>query len=217
MLGWRIILPSGNANHGTREMIRKEILAVFLLAAGPAFAQGAAPGVTPVMAPALAPAKGDAKLTVTSSGFQNGAPIPDLYTQNGQNVSPPLSWSRGPAGTKSYVVLTEDSGVSRPQPIFHWVFYDVPANVTSLGQGVATDAKPATPAGAMNGLNIARKVGYMGPKPPAGQTHPYHFEVFALDTTLGLDPASADRNAVVAAMTGHVLAEGETVGMYTGK
>jgi Raf kinase inhibitor-like YbhB/YbcL family protein len=216
MLRWRIILPAGNANHGTREMIRNEILAVFVLAAmtGPSFAQGAA---TPVLALTLAPAKGDAKLAVTSSGFQDGAAIPDLYTQNGQNVSPPLSWSRGPDGIKSYVVLTEDSGVSRPQPNIHWVFYDVPANVTSLAQGVSTDAKPATPAGAMNGLNIARKVGYIGPKPPAGQMHPYHFEVFALDTSLGLDPASADRNAVVAAMKGHVLAEGETVGLYTGK
>jgi Raf kinase inhibitor-like YbhB/YbcL family protein len=196
-------------------------LAVFFAAAAisPAFAQGVAPagGVTPVMAPTLAPAKGGATLSVTSSGFANGAPIPDTFTQNGQNMSPPLSWSRGPAGTKSYVVLTEDSGVSRPSPIFHWVLYDVPASVTSLPQGVATDARPATPAGAMNGLNIAKKVGYMGPKPPAGQTHPYHFEVFALDTTLGLDSASADRNAVVTAMTGHVLAEGETVGMYTGK
>jgi Raf kinase inhibitor-like YbhB/YbcL family protein len=200
-------------------MIRKEILAGLLLTASisPTFAQGAPATVTPVMAGTLAPAKGDAKLTVTSSAFQSGGVIPETYSQNGQNVSPPLSWSRGPAGTKSYVVLVEDSGVSRPQPIFHWVFYDLPANVMSLSQGVATDAKPAAPAGAMNGLNIAKKSGYMGPKPPAGQTHPYHFEVFALDETLGLDPVSADRNAVVSAMTGHVLAEGETVGMYTGK
>ena len=69
----------------------------------------------------------------------------------------------------------------------------------------------------MNGLNIRKAAGYMGPKPPAGQTHPYHFEVFALDKSLDLDPASADRNAVVAAMAGHVLAEGEIVATYTGK
>jgi Raf kinase inhibitor-like YbhB/YbcL family protein len=128
-----------------------------------------------------------------------------------------LSWTPGPTGTKSYVVLTEDSGVSRPQPIFHWVLYNVPANVTALPQALPTDAKLAEPAGAVNGLNIRKASGYMGPKPPAGQTHPYHFEVFALDKTLELDPSTADRNAVVAAMTGHVLAEGEIVGMYTGK
>ena len=182
---------------------------------GAAFAQDAS--TTPIMAPTLAPAKNGASLTVTSSAFKNGAVFPEMYTQNGQNISPPLSWTAGPAGTKSYVVLTEDLGVSRPQPVFHWVLYDVPANVTSLPQALPTDATLAKPAGAMNGLNIRKASGYMGPKPPAGQTHPYHFEVFAVDKTLALDPSSADRNAVVAAMKGHVLAEGEIVGMYTGK
>jgi Raf kinase inhibitor-like YbhB/YbcL family protein len=169
------------------------------------------------MASTLAPAKGGAALTVTSSAFKNGGVLPEIYTQNGQNISPPLSWTPGPVGTKSYVVLTEDSGVSRSQPVFHWVLYNVPANLTSLPQALPTDAKLAEPAGAINGLNIRKASGYMGPKPPSGQTHPYHFEVFALDKTLALDPSSADRNTVVAAMKGDVLAEGEIVGMYTGK
>jgi Raf kinase inhibitor-like YbhB/YbcL family protein len=169
------------------------------------------------MASTLAPAKGGATLTVTSSAFKNGGVFPEMYTQNGQDISPPLSWTAGPAGTKSYVVLTEDSGVSRPQPIFHWVLYNVPTNITSLPQALPTDTKLTEPAGAINGLNIRKASGYMGPKPPSGQTHPYHFEVFALDKTLALDPSSADRNTVVAAMKGDVLAEGEIVGMYTGK
>lgn len=193
------------------------IAATLTLWAGAAIAQdmsGAA--TTPVLASTLDPAANGAKLVVTSSAFSNGGTFPNIYTQNGQNISPPLSWSRGPAGTKSYVILTEDSGVARPQPVFHWVLYNVPGAVTSLPQALPTDPKLATPAGAMNGLNIRKASGYMGPKPPAGQTHPYHFEVFAVDTVLDLDPTSADRNAVVAAMKGHVLAEGEIVGMYTG-
>lgn len=193
------------------------IAATLTLWAGAAIAQdmsGAA--TTPVLASTLDPAANGAKLVVTSSAFSNGGTFPNIYTQNGQNISPPLSWSRGPAGTKSYVILTEDSGVARPQPVFHWVLYNVPGAVTSLPQALPTDPKLAAPAGAMNGLNIRKASGYMGPKPPAGQTHPYHFEVFAVDTVLDLDPTSADRNAVVAAMKGHVLAEGEIVGMYTG-
>jgi Raf kinase inhibitor-like YbhB/YbcL family protein len=182
---------------------------------GTAFAQDAS--TTPVMASTLAPAKGGVTLTVMSSAFKNGEMFPEVYTQNGQNISPPLSWTRGPAGTKSYVVLTEDSGVNRPQPVFHWVLYNVPANVTNLPQALPTDAKLAEPADAINGLNVRKASGYMGPKPPAGQTHPYHFEVFALDKMLLLDPSSTDRNAVVAAMKGSVLAEGEIVGIYTGK
>jgi Raf kinase inhibitor-like YbhB/YbcL family protein len=191
------------------------VVAILAAWSGASLAQNDA--TTPVMAPALAPAKGDHKLTVASSAFKNGDALPEIYTQNGQNISPPLSWSRGPAGTKSYVILTEDSGVARPQPVFHWVLYNVPASVTSLPQALPTDAKLSAPAGAMNGLNIRKAAGYMGPKPPAGQNHPYHFEVFAVDETLDLDPATADRNAVVTAMTGHVLAEGEIVGTYTGK
>ena len=193
--------------------------AILSALASPVLAQGmsSSAGTSPVLASTLDPAKGSAKLVVTSSAFKDGGEFPDAYTQNGQNISPPLAWTRGPSGTQSYVILTEDSGVARPQPIFHWVLYNVPASVTSLAQGLPTDAKLSNPAGAMNGLNIRKASGYMGPKPPAGQTHPYHFEVFAVDKTLDLDPATADRNAVVAAMKDHVLAQGEIVGMYTGK
>jgi Raf kinase inhibitor-like YbhB/YbcL family protein len=111
----------------------------------------------------------------------------------------------------------EDSGVERPFPIDHWALYNIPANVTNLPQGVPAIARPEYPAGAVNGLNIAKRAGYIGPKPPPGKTHPYHFEVFALDTKLALDPATTDRTAVANAMRDHVLAEGEIVGMYTGK
>jgi len=69
----------------------------------------------------------------------------------------------------------------------------------------------------MQGLNARKAAGFLGPKPPAGQTHAYHFEVFALDTKLHLDPANTDRNAVVAAMKDHVLAGGDIVANYTGK
>lgn len=172
---------------------------------------------TPVMASTLAPARGGAHLMVTSDAFKNGGEVPNTFSQNGQNISPPLSWTRGPADTKSYVVLVEDSGVKRSQPIFHWVLYNVPATTTRLPQDVSKDVSPAAIPGAKNGLNIRKAIGYMGPKPPAGETHPYHFEVFALDVVLNPDPATADRNTIVGAMKGHVLAEGELVGMYTGR
>jgi Raf kinase inhibitor-like YbhB/YbcL family protein len=187
--------------------------------AGYANAQTAAApaGGPPVLATTLAPAKGGAKLTVTSPDFKTGDSLNDMFTQNGASKSPAISWSKGPAGTQSYVLLTEDAGGQRADPVIHWVVYDIPADATGLPQGVPTDAKIASPAGAMNGLNQRGEPGYRGPKPPAGQTHPYHFEVFALDTKLGLDPASANRMAVVNAMKNHVLAEGEVIANYTGK
>jgi len=172
--------------------------------------------VTPTLAMTLAPATGGATLTVTSSAFKNDETLPSRYTQYGRNESPPLHWSRGPDGTQSYVVLVEDSGVHRAEPIFHWVLYNVPGKVTHLAAHLPTTPELKMPAGAMNGLNIRKTSGYMGPRPPKGQTHPYHFEVFALDETLSLSPDMATRDAVVDAMKGHVLAEGEIIGNVSG-
>lgn len=157
------------------------------------------------------------KLTVSSFSFQNDGKLADMYTQNGYNWSPSLSWTAGPKGTKSYVVLVEDTGVKRAEPIVHWVMYDIPADTTTLPERLGRKARLISPMGALQGKNIAQKIGYIGPKPPAGETHPYHFEVFALDQTLKIDPDKADRDAVVDAMKGHVLAAGEIVANYAGK
>jgi phosphatidylethanolamine-binding protein (PEBP) family uncharacterized protein len=69
----------------------------------------------------------------------------------------------------------------------------------------------------MQGKNAMGKMSYIGPKPPAGQTHPYHFQVFALNTRLDIDPTNADRTAVINAMKGRVIASGDVIGNYTGK
>ena len=139
--------------------------------------------VEPKAAVMILHAKNETKLTVTSTSFENNGVITDTFTQNGQNKSPTLSWTAGPAGTQSYVVLTEDTGVKRAQPIDHWVVYDIPAKATMLPEGLGMEVELVSPMGAQ-GKNIANKVGYIGPKPPVGETHPYHFEVFALDKKL---------------------------------
>lgn len=184
--------------------------------AGIARAQGSS-ATTPVLAVAMAPARGGAPLRVASSAFRGGHTIPRRFTQFGASESPPLHWTRGPSGTQSYVLLVEDSGVNRPEPFIHWVLYNVPAAVTHLAANLSRDPQLKQPAGAMNGLNGRDQPGYIGPRPPRGQTHPYHFEVFALDRTLSLAPDGATRHAVVNAMKGHVLAEGQLVGNVTGR
>ena len=168
----------------------------------------------PKLAKELVPARGNQKIIVTSPAFAGGDSIPDRYTQNGDNMSPSIEWAKGPQGTRSYVLLAEDAGVANPDPIVHWVVYDINPAVTRLAQALPTDAKLDI---ANQGKNVAGRMGYVGPKPPAGQAHPYHFEVFALNTRLNLDPEKADRAAVVAAMKGKVLASGDLIGVYTGK
>ena len=196
------------------------LLAAAALFGATAYAQGQAPAAggegPPVLASKLAPSKGGSlRMLVTSGSFSGGSQLDDRYTQNGDNMSPSLTWQKGPPGTQSYVVLAEDSGVNRAEPIVHWVIYNIPSTTTTLPQNVPTDATLEN--GAMQGKNIRGSAGYIGPKPPAGQTHPYHFQVFSLNTKLTLDPATSDRNAVVAAMKNHVLATGDLVAMYTGK
>ncbi len=193
-------------------------MAAVALFAASAFAQGQAPAGDgpPVLANKIATAKGgSSRLLVTSGAFVTGGDLDDKYTQNGDNMSPSINWSKGPQGTQSYVVLAEDSGVNRAEPIVHWVIYNIPSTATSLPQNVPTDATLEN--GASQGKNIRGTAGYIGPKPPAGQTHPYHFQVFAVNGRLNIDPATADRNTVVNAMKNRVLASGDLVANYTGK
>jgi para-nitrobenzyl esterase len=161
------------------------------------------------LALANVPAKGGAKLTVTSPAFKPGGDIPFENTQYRGNVFPGLSWSAGPAGTKSYVVIMQDGdAMVRGAPILHWTMANIPATVTQLDAGMT-----APPSGAAFGPNIRGAAqAYMGPHTPAGPKHRYHFQVFALDTTLPAE-ALAGYDALTGAMKDHVLASGETIGL----
>lgn len=155
------------------------------------------------------PAKGSATLTVTTPAFKPGGDIPFENTQYRGNVFPGLSWTAGPAGTKSYAIIMQDADAMRAEmPILHWTMVNIPATITKLDPGM-TDP----PAGAQNGPNIrGPDHSYMGPRTPAGPKHRYHLQVFALDTTLP-DDARASYDALVAAMKDHVLASGEVIGL----
>jgi para-nitrobenzyl esterase len=155
------------------------------------------------------PARGGAKLTVSSPAFPAGGDIPFENTQYRGNVFPGLAWSAGPSGTRSYVIIMQDTDAMRQgAPILHWTMANIPANVTKLDAGMT-----AAPAGAQHGPNIrGANQPYMGPRTPAGPKHRYHFQVFALDTTLPAE-ATATYAALTAAMKDHVLASGETIGL----
>jgi Raf kinase inhibitor-like YbhB/YbcL family protein len=179
------------------------------------------PLAAPVVAQASGPialqspgAQARETLRLASSGFQPNGPIPMEYSFYGKNISPPLSWSAGPRGTKAYALIAEDPDAPGPTPYVHWVIYDIPAATTSLTRAIRNRADLSSPKGAMQGSNSHGGVGYHGPSPPVGDpAHHYHFQLFALDRPLKLKPG-ADRDAVVKAMAGHVIARGELVGLY---
>jgi Raf kinase inhibitor-like YbhB/YbcL family protein len=143
-------------------------------------------------------------LQVRSTAFADGTVIPKKYTCDGENVSPPLEWSGAPRGATSIAVICDDPDA--PSGLFtHWVLYDVPANVRKLAEGSS--------GGGKEGVNDFNELGYGGPCPPPNGPHRYFFHVYAL----GLDsigPSGLSRHAVITAMRGHILAEGELMGRY---
>ncbi len=158
------------------------------------------------------PAKNGARLTVTTPAFSDGGDIPFENTQYKGNVFPGLSWSAGPAGTKSYVIIMQDTdGLMRNSnglPILHWTMANIPAAMTKLDAGMTKE-----PDGAAYGPNArGTNQPYLGPRTPPGPKHRYHLQVFALDTVLAAD-AFATYATLTAAMDGHVLASGEVVGL----
>jgi Raf kinase inhibitor-like YbhB/YbcL family protein len=159
---------------------------------------------------------GKAKLTVTSAEVKQDVLIPNDNSSFGKSLSPQVTWTKGPASTKSYVVAMEDSDAqARGAPITHWVAFNIPASTTSLPGGLPPQGTAATPAGFTAGNNIRGTAAYMGPGTPPKATHHYHLEVLALDTTLPL-MTGASRADVASAIQGHVVGTGEVVGLFTG-
>lgn len=152
-------------------------------------------------------------LTLESPAFAAMAEIPAVHTCDGKDSAPPLRWSGAPQGTQSFVMIVDDPDAPDPaapkRTYVHWVLYDVPANASSLPEGVTRDGLPA---GTREGVNDWDRAGYGGPCPPIGR-HRYFFKLFALDTKLG-DLGRATKADVERAMPGHVLARAELVGTY---
>ena len=149
-------------------------------------------------------------IVVKSPAFEEGRSIPPRYTADGGDVSPPLTWSGVPHGTRSLVLLCEDPDA--PHGIWaHWVLFNLPPETRQLDEGASS--RPTLPGGAAQGNNSFGQTGYGGPAPPPGPPHRYYFKLTALATTLSL-PAGAKREQVLAAMEGHVLGEGWLMGVY---
>jgi len=150
-----------------------------------------------------------ASIEVTSTAFQAGERIPVKYTCDGDDVSPPLSWSSIPAGTKSLALICDDPDAPMGTWV-HWVIYNLPATATGLPENVPPH--PILKDGARQGMSDFKRIGYGGPCPPSG-THRYSFRVYAIDSKLELEPGVAKAD-ILKGMEGHLLAEGSLMGRY---
>lgn len=143
-------------------------------------------------------------MKLTSPVFTNNQSIPQKYTCDGQDISPPLQISEVPEGTASLVLIIDDPDA--PMGTWdHWVVWNINPSTTSIEEDGVSE-------GAVQGMNSFGKQPYGGPCPPSG-THHYYFKLYALDTRLELDVSSKKKDVEVA-MEGHILDRAELVGLY---
>jgi len=106
---------------------------------------------------------------------------------SGENISPELSWENAPKGTQAFAVTMYDKDAPTGSGFWHWVVFNIPANVTELKSGAGDVTKMIAPQGSVQSNTDAGKPGYVGPCPPPGAPHEYLITVFALKTKLDLD------------------------------
>jgi Raf kinase inhibitor-like YbhB/YbcL family protein len=153
-------------------------------------------------------------MTLRSDAFANGRAIPRRYSEDVEDLSPPLTWTGLPQGTKELALIVDDPDAPRPEPWVHWVLYKIPADVRTLTEGLPRTPTLHVPPSALQGKNSWGTDGYRGPAPPKGHgTHHYHFRLYALDAPLAA-AQGLDKAGLLEAMRGHVLAEAELVGTY---
>ena len=154
--------------------------------------------------------QGNLTLVLTSDAFPANGTIPVRYTCDGEGLSPPLSWSNVPEGTRSFALILEDPDA--PMGTYtHWVLSNIPGEMRELPAGIPPGRELQD--GELQGVNSARKAEYAGPCPPSGSTHRYVLIVWALDDSV--DPSgTVDAATLRKAMEKHVLRTGQLTGTY---
>jgi Raf kinase inhibitor-like YbhB/YbcL family protein len=143
-------------------------------------------------------------LELTSPAFDDGDPVPEKHTADGDGSSPPLQWNFVPEGTRTMALIVHDPDAPSGDFI-HWLAWNIDPDPGGLDEGM-----PA-PGQGTHGFGGA---GWTGPSPPQGHgPHRYFFRLYALDTDLDLEPGAA-REQLEDEIEGHVLAEAQLMGTY---
>jgi Raf kinase inhibitor-like YbhB/YbcL family protein len=147
---------------------------------------------------------------LTRSASSSEEAIPDRYTCEGADVSPPLSWSDAPEGVQEFALTCEDPDV--PGGTFtHRLLYNMPAGRAELSENVPTD--PTLSWGGTQGRNDFGNVVYGGPCPPMGSTLRFYFRLYAPDEKLDLPPG-VSRNQLLRVVEEHAIARTGLTGRY---
>ena len=152
-------------------------------------------------------------LRLTSESFVQNGMIPIRHTCDGQDVSPQLSWTEIPKGTKSLVLIVDDPDAPDPadpkMTWVHWVLYNITPDISGLPEGASV---AGLTSGILEGINDWQRTGYGGPCPPIG-THRYFHKLYAVDKVLA-DLNQPTKAALEEVMQGHVIEHFELIGLY---
>lgn len=143
-------------------------------------------------------------MKIASSAFENNTKIPSIYTCDGEDINPPLSFSDIPVNTKSLVLIADDPDAPGGTWV-HWIIFNISPKTKGILEG-------SFPEDGIEGVTSFGAQGYGGPCPPSG-THRYFFKLYALDAVLNLtDP---DKALLEKEMQGHILEKAELIGLYS--
>jgi Raf kinase inhibitor-like YbhB/YbcL family protein len=159
--------------------------------------------------------------TLTSATFKDGTMMPrkvanKVNPQNpnpncvGDNVSPQLSWSGVPDGTKSFALTMVDPEGRAGLGVFHWVAYGIPANVTSFAEGeVSKESDKYVGGKSTQGVGF-----FSGPCTPPGSPHHYTYMVIATDLEAKELPAGLTLPELMTKLNGHTKGAAGLVGLF---
>lgn len=152
-------------------------------------------------------------LTLASTAFDAGGIIPAIFTCDGDDISPPLSWTDVPKSAKSLALIVDDPDAPDPtapqRTWVHWVLYNIPPDAGGLEEGLQSQYLPA---GTREGINDWMKTGYDGPCPPIGR-HRYVHRLYALDMVLP-NLGRPTKAQLEKSMEGHIVEQTELIGYY---
>lgn len=144
-------------------------------------------------------------MQISSPAFSPNDPIPQKYTCDGENVSPPMQFTDVPEEAESLALIMHDPDAPMGDWL-HWTVWNVPGNTNQFSEG-------SIPAGAVTGINDFKKLGYGGPCPPPRALHHYRFELYALDSVLDI-PTESTMADIKTVMQGHIIDKAELTGTY---
>jgi Raf kinase inhibitor-like YbhB/YbcL family protein len=159
------------------------------------------------------------KFSLTSPDIAQNQPMKSAQVFNefgctGQNISPALSWQNAPAGTRSFALMVHDPDAPTGSGWWHWIVYDIPANVTSLAADAGNPQKTLMPKGAVQGRNDYGVHAYGGPCPPPGPPHRYFFRLHALKVEKVDAPVEASAALIGFNVNASTLAVAEIMAVY---